>query len=162
MKGAGLAAGLLLATLAFALAFVPRRIAWASACMAIVLMTAVALSTRQLPDVIAFTGWGACLIAIALSVYWPRAAQRYAALPLAAAAAAGAWSGILLAGGQRSAVLALAAGLTVMVLASTAIAARGWDIALRVATSWLLAVALLVGAIPYLVAHPGFAPDHRE
>ena len=40
--------------------------------------------------------------------------------------------------------------------------ARGWAIAPRVVTSWLLAVALLVGAIPHLIVHPGYVPDHRE
>lgn len=162
MKGANLAAGLLFTTLAFALAFLPRRLALAAGGLAIVLMVAIALIVRAPPSAVVFAGCWISLIAIALSVYWPGPAQRNAVLPLVASVAAGTWAGLLLASDERWQALPLAAGMALTAIAATALVKRGWEIALRVATSWLLAVALLVGAMPYLVPHPGYVPDHRE
>lgn len=74
---------------------------------------------------------------------------------------AGVWAGLVVA--IEPVPVALAPVLAVLFIGFPArlCLARGWTIALRVVTSWLLAVAMLVGAIPHLVIHPGYVPDHR-
>ena len=160
MNGALIAAGLLLAVLAFALAFVPRRTAFASAAMA----TAAAALTMALPTVPAGFAFAACWTSLglaALSVYWPGLARANPALCMAFSVNAGVWSGAL----AQTAATGLSALMIVTVVLLGIPAAwcvdRGWSIVPRVVTSWLLAVAILVGAIPLLVAHPGYVPDHR-
>jgi hypothetical protein len=162
VKGEAIAAAALMTTLAFALAFIPRRIAWPAGTLAAALMATFALFASSPPTEVAFTSCWLALIAIAASVYWPRAAQRSAILPLAASTVAGICAGLLLAASERWLTVPLALLFVLATLAGTAATRRGWDIALRVGTSWLLAVALLVGAIPYLVQHPGYVPDHRD
>lgn len=39
---------------------------------------------------------------------------------------------------------------------------RGAGIAVKVVCSWLLAVALLLAALPFLTVTPGYLPDHLE
>ena len=160
--GGPVAAGLLLAVVAFALAFVGRRIAIAgiaicvASCIATILIERVPAPTRV------FAGCWVSLIATALPVYFPQALRRWPKLALPFAANAGVWAALVVATqGAAMDVLPILATLLVIIPASLCVA-RGWPLAVRVVTSWLLAVALLVGAIPYLVVHPGYVADHRE
>ena len=59
-----------------------------------------------------------------------------------------------------SELLAALPALLIALPASWAIR-RGWDFAVKVAASWLLATSLLAGALP-LVTTPGYVADHRE
>lgn len=163
MKGEALAAGLLLATLAFALAFVTRRIAVAAVGLATVIMVSVAfVGTAGEGSNVLFAACWLTLIVLALSVYWPGRAQRHAWLPFVGAAVAATIAGLLFASGNAWLSLPMAVGLAAATAGAGIVVSRGWSIALRVVTSWLLAVALLVGAIPHLVVHPGYEPDHRQ
>ncbi|MEO6092056.1 MAG: hypothetical protein ABIT04_09635 [Novosphingobium sp.] len=160
MRGAAVAAGLLLAVLAFALAFLPRHIALVSG--AIAALAALGASTFHAVQVeIAFAGCWASLVATAACVYWPRIARPERMAGPVLGANAGLWAGLVVA--TEATGLTMLAVLPVMVLMLPAAWCdrRGWGVAPRVVTSWLLAVALLVGAIPHLVIHPGYEPDHR-
>ena len=160
MKGAMIAAGLLLAVFSFALAFVPRKVALGAA-LVCVLTAVAAANVGGVPSGVTFTGCWASLALSALSVYWPRTAQNTAWLCLAFAANAGAWAGLVVSTeASGSAVIRVLAVLLLGIPAAWCID-RGWTIAPRIVTSWLLAVAILVGAIPHLVVHPGYEPDHN-
>jgi hypothetical protein len=159
MSGAAIAAGLLLATLAFALGFVGRREALVCNALAAAAAMIAAMVSAQVE--VAFAGTWASLIAAAGAVYFPRIAQHSRWVCPAFALNAGGWAGLLAVhepGG--SGVVAVLPAL-LLAIPAVLLVERGWGIALRVATSWLLAVALLVGSIPYLVDHPGYVPDHR-
>ena len=155
-----IAAGLLLAVFAFALAFVPRKVALTAALVCL-LAALVAPSVGGVPPGVAFTGCWASLALAALSVYWPRTAQRTAWLCLAFAADAGGWAGLVVS--TEAPWWATLQVLPVLLLGLPAAwcVDRGWTIVPRIVTSWLLAVAILVGAIPHLVVHPGYEPDHN-
>lgn len=158
----GTAAGLLLATLAFALAFVPSRTRWPAAVVATAALLAAALIAPAMPKPVALTVWGVMLIAVAIAVYAPVVAARRSIFPISGALAAGAWAGTLLASGEPGLAPPYALGFAGIVAAASLMAHRGWALALRVATSWAVAVAILVGAMPYFIAHPGYVADHRE
>lgn len=162
MTVTGTAAGLLLATLAFALAFAPSRTRWRAAVVAAAALLTTALLVPAMPEQMALTGWGVTLIAVAITVYAPAIIAGHPILPMLGALAAGAWAGALLAPGGPGPAAAYALGFAGFVEAGSLVVHRGWGLALRVATSWAVAVAILVGAMPYFVAHPGYVPDHRE
>ena len=48
-----------------------------------------------------------------------------------------------------------------VVVPSTVAVVRGYAIAPRVVSAWLLAVTMLGAILPYVVAHPGYVADHR-
>lgn len=160
MKGGLIAAGLLLTVLTFALAFVPRKVAVGSA-VAAALAALVAAGIAAVPPEIAFSGCWASLLIAASSVYWPRIARGSSWLCAAFAANAGLWAGLVVA--TEEPPLAVVKVLPVLLLGIPAACcvARGWAIAPRIVTSWLVAVAILTGAIPLLVVHPGYKPDHQ-
>jgi hypothetical protein len=161
MNNAPIAAGLLLAVLACALAFMPLRISIAGAAVALVATIATLAASPAVPTAIALNGCWVSLIAGALSVYWPRLAQRSKTIPILFSTNAGIWSGLVLAADARGgALIAILASLFLLLPARFCVR-RGWTIAPRIVTSWLLAVALLAGSIPHLIDHPGYVPDHR-
>lgn len=155
-----IAAGLLLAVFAFALGFVPRKVALAAA-LVCVLAALASASFGGVPPGVAFTGCWASLTLAALSVYWPRTAQRTAWLCLAFAADAGIWAGLVVSTEAPWPATLQVLPVLLLGLPAAWCVDRGWTIVPRIVTSWLLAVAILVGAIPHLVVHPGYEPDHN-
>lgn len=162
MRGAGISAGLLLAALAFALAFLPRRIAAGGALLA----GLAALAGTYLPPAanldLIYAGCWVSLVIAALGVYWPRALQRVPWLAAVLALDCGIWAGLVMASEPAAARPPWSLAALLLVIPASLCIERGWTIAPRVVTSWLLAVALLVGAIPHLVIHPGYVRDHME
>lgn len=160
--GGPVAAGLLLAVVAFALAFVGRR--WALggiAICALACVVAILLVRGSVPNWV-FAGCWSSLIVTAVLVYFPQALQRWPGLALLLATNGGVWAALVVAT-QAPAMAALPIlGTLALVIPAGLFVSLGWALAVRVVTSWLLAVALLVGAIPYLVVHPGYVADHRE
>lgn len=161
MTGAPVAAGLLLGALGLALGFVPPRRAAIAAGMAALLTLALVVAARGMTPGIALAGCWISLLATCALVFWPAPLARLAGAPVIAGANAGLWAGLVLSNEASSqAVFAAMAALLLAVPAALCVR-RGWTVAPRVVASWLLAVALLVGSIPYLVDHPGYVPDHR-
>ena len=96
------------------------------------------------------------VIVTAAAAYLPRELPRPFALLLTVNA--GLWCG-LLATGDRTAFAALA--LALLALLGRKAVERGYAIALKVAASWLLAVAILALALP-LFTTPGNVQDHMD
>ena len=160
MKGAAIAAGLLLGVLSFALAFAPRRTALIAAGMA-VLAAIAAHAVRGVSGPAAFMGCWISLGLAALAVYWPRplAGRRWPTLALALNA--GIWAGLVEASEGLATPLPRALPALLLGLPAAWCIARGWTIVPRVVTSWFLAAAVLTAMIPLLIVHPGYVPDHR-
>lgn len=158
----GTAAGLLLATLAFALAFMPPPTRWRAAGVATATLLAIAIADPAISEQVALTGCWVMLTAVAVVVYAPAVATHRPLLPMSGALAVGALAGVLLAPGGLGLVAASGLVFAGLLMVASLVAHRGWGLALRVVTSWAVAVAILVGTMPYFVAHPGYVPDHRE
>ena len=157
MSGAALPASLLVLTLALALSSVEA----ATIRRCLLLLVAVAVPAALLEPRVGAAWptsaacWGSVTVT-ALAVYLPRGLRPPFALLLAANA--GLWCG-LLAAGDRTAFAALA--LAPLALLGRQVVDRGYAIALKVAASWLLAVAILALSLP-LFTTPGNVPDHMD
>ncbi|MGO4701424.1 hypothetical protein [Dyella sp. 2RAB6] len=155
------AAMLLCAAFGLALAFAPRRV-WL-ACVGLVALSAMLGFALKLPraaiDLVFLCGW-LSVIACAATVHLRSGLPSPLALLLAIDA--GAWSGAMIAFEGRWLHLP-AAWLCMLALVPAALAVR-WrlPIAAKVISSWLIAIAVLAAALPYLPVTPGYLPDHLE
>lgn len=148
--------------LACALGFLSWRPAFAGAGLAAAGTLTASLIIGPVPADIALAACWISLAFAALGVFWPRYSRRWLAGSWLFSALAGLSAGLAL--GQPDvgthplvvlSILPLVGALAMLCIG------RGWAIAPRILTSWLLAVAILAGSIPYLVDHPGYVPDHR-
>lgn len=161
MRGALLAATLLCVAFGVALAFAPRR-AWV-ACLALLAASSMAGAASGLAQ--AFTGplllfgW-LSVVACASAVHWPEGVPAWVAIGLSIDAGLCAGALVALEGGWSDLPSALCG---VLAVAPAAFAVRlRLAIAAKVASSWLIAIALLAAALPYLPVTPGYLPDHLE
>ncbi len=160
MRGGALPAGLLCAALGLLLAFAPRR----AIVPALLLLALTAAIVSQLPIKEAwietvFAGCWASVILIAAALHLPRGIPFWLALALAVDA--GLWGGAVVGGeGARDDLLRSLSAVLICVPARWAVA-RGWSIAVKIVSSWLVAVALLAALLP-INATPGYVPDHME
>ncbi len=92
-------------------------------------------------------------------VHLPRGPGR--GLALAAGANAGIWSGAIVAVAGKPVDLIIALPFTTLAFAARPLIARGLGIGIKVAASWLIAVAILAALLP-LTPTPGYMPDHME
>ncbi|QNQ08313.1 hypothetical protein [Sphingomonas alpina] len=108
----------------------------------------------------AFFGCWVSLVATAAAVHLPGGCGLRMATTLSLNA--GLWSGavIALGGSPRDLLSAFAAAM--IMLPATWLARRGAGIAAKVASSWLIAIALLAAALQLLPVTPGYLPDHLE
>lgn len=160
MRGGALPVALLCAAVGFALAFAPRR-AIAPSLLALVGGAAVmsfAPLTLETRETVFIACW-AILILTAASVHLPGGIGRWLALVLAAAAGAAAGSLVAVAGAPTDLLKALPWAL--ICFPGGWLVTKGRGIAIKVAASWLIAVALLAAALP-VTPTPGYEPDHME
>ena len=163
MRGGALPPALLMAALGFALAFAPRAL-WSRAVLAAA-VTAAALwaflhnSSDARFEEIAFLGLWVSLALTAAMVHLPRGPSR--ALALGAGANAGLWSGAVVAVAGKPTDLMIALPCTLVAFAALPLIARGLGIGVKVAASWLIAVAILAALLP-LTPTPGYKPDHMD
>lgn len=161
MRDALLPAALLCTALGLMLAFVPRRTALiAPGVLALVALASWALGVPEQFTGTAFLGCWVSVLATAALVYLPSEKQR-PVLTYAAAANAGLWTGVLVSSSGSAQDLSALLLCVAIVPAGQLVVRRGWDMALKVAASWLIAVATL-SAMLTLVPAPGYAPDHME
>lgn len=106
-----------------------------------------------------YVGCWLSVIANALMVCLP--VRLPPAIPIAAAAATGAWAGAVTAVSGRGPDLAIALPCVLLCVPGWLIVDRGWAIAVKVLASWLMAVAILATMVS-LVPTPGYVPDHME
>lgn len=103
----------------------------------------------------------ACSISIAATALWvilPKLHRSWSALLLCANS--GFWCGTLATLAPAQNVL-LMLPLALLAIPGGWIVSRGYAIALKVLSGWLVAVALLSAALP-LVTTPGYVPDHMD
>lgn len=160
MRGGTLPAALIFAALGFGLSFAPRPIrvpALITAVIGAVIMLQVPIEVSR-AEVVYFACW-ASVICAATSVHLPAGLPSRVALALAlvCGVAAGAVVGLV----GSPADLALAMTAAVVILPAGCLVASGGGIAVKVVTSWLIAIAVLSAALP-LTPTPGYAPDHME
>ncbi|MGX7896503.1 hypothetical protein [Tsuneonella sp. HG222] len=163
MTNAVIAPGMLMAVLALALGFHDARRAGIGLLLAVAAtLLAVLISSHLRLTPIVLTACWLSLIATTGLVYWPRASARHASAVLYLACAnAGLWSGLVVAAEDATSRLPLVFAPLLLVVPASLCVRRDWAIAPRVLASWLLAVAVLAAALPLLVSHPGYVPDHR-
>lgn len=160
MTGSALPAALIFAALGFALAFAPRRVRapalLVAAIMAIVLLQVPHDDSRAVP--IYFACWASVIVAAA-SVHLPGGLPAPAAVVLSLICGAAAGGVIGAAGNVQD--LALAASAALVIVPASWLVASGRGIAVKVVSSWLIAIALLAAFLP-ITPTPGYAPDHME
>lgn len=152
---------LLSATLGLALSRASERGAWIAIGAAIATALAVAIlpvPTNAQPVV--FAGLWVSMILTAIVVYLPKGISRRFAI--IAPVNAGIWAGALFALSPGLPASALAAvPLFLLFYPGRWLAARGYGVAVKVAASWMIAIAslsLFVSATPT----PGYVQDHME
>ena len=161
MRGGALPATLLLAALGLALGRAPWR-TWVYSLIALGGAVAVLSQIKFARDwiEIAFLGCWASTAASAATVYLPRSPSPLVAVFLSLNA--GVWVSAVVA--LAGTPLDLIAVFPAVLLAAPAawLTRRRASIAVKVACSWLIAIAMLVAALPFLSTTPGYLPDHLE
>lgn len=160
MRGGTLPAALIFAALGFALAFAPRQIRAPALLAAGIAAAALLLipPSAAHAEAVYFACW-ACVIGAAASVHLPSGLPEPAAMALSLACGAAAGAVIALTGNVPD--LAAAAAAALVIVPASWLVGSGRGIAVKVVTSWLIAIALLAAALP-LTPTPGYAPDHLE
>jgi hypothetical protein len=161
VRGAALPTALLLAALGFALAFAPPRVrVWSIAAL---IATLAVLSPVAFPPgwiEVAFLGCWVSTVGAALAVHLPRGLGMAGGLALSVNA--GFWAHVVVEVSGASPDLATAMPAVVLALPATWLIRRGASIAVKVASSWLVAIAILAAVLPFLAVTPGYLPDHLE
>jgi hypothetical protein len=160
MRGGALPPALLCAAFGLALAFAPRR-AFLPALIALCL-AALAGSFLTVPaswqDGV-FLGCWISVVLAALTVHLPRKLGPTASLILALNS--GFWAGAVIAAAGSRLDLLKSLPAALLCLPGAWLVATGRGIAIKVATSWLIAIAILAAALP-LTPTPGYKPDHMD
>jgi hypothetical protein len=161
VRGGALPPALLLAALGLALAPSSKRIwAWSLAALGI---TLVALSQVDLPRdwvEVAFLGCWTSTALTAAAVYLPRGPGLGGSVALSVNAALWADAVVTLSGAPADLLKAFPAVL--LAVPAAWLVARRASIAVKVASSWLIAIAILATTLPFLPVTPGYLPDHLE
>ncbi len=160
MRGAILPDALLAAAVGMALSFTPVRTARNSA--GLMVGVAVAIALVPLPGLSADIVFGGCWLSVAViaaSVHLKGGPN--AAVAAVLAADAGLWQGLASHVSQGFSALAFALPAVLLVIPGQLVVRRGWGIAVKVAASWLIAIAGLEFALN-LVPTPGYKPDHMD
>jgi hypothetical protein len=163
MRGAALPAALLAAATGMVLGHLPAGRARAGAVAFCVVAALIALAPLPpLNDDVLFTGCWLSVLGSAALLHWPGRLLRFPRIAdLAVAVNAGVWAGLAphVGGGPVKLLPALP---LILVMVPTRLALRaGWGVAVRVAASWLIAIAGLEALLP-LIPTPGYRPDHMD
>lgn len=155
---------LLSAALGLALSYGATAVALqAAAIMLVGAVTVAILPLAGFPlDLAFFVAW-LSVMATAATVHLPDTWRVRAGpwLPRGLALNAGLWCGLLNHGGLSPFNLAFALPFLALMLPGAWLVGRGWGVAVKVAASWLIAVAGLQIALG-LIPTPGYEADHME
>jgi hypothetical protein len=161
MRGGVAPPALLFAALGLALAFAPRSV-WVPSLLALC-ATLGGFSFLPLPQVWregVFLGCWISVIATAASVHLVRGLSPAAALALSVNAGAWASAVVCLSGARLDLLKALPCVL--ILLPASWVVGRHAAVAVKVVSSWLIAVAVLAATLQVLPVTPGYLPDHIE
>lgn len=161
MRGGALPPALLMAALGFALAFAPRSTRLPA--LALAVLGAIAASFAPWPrswqDPLFLSSWSLIVLAVA-SVHLPKGVGPRLALSLAGLV--GVFAGAVVAVAGRPSDLLKALPPVLIVYPASWLIARKLSIAVKVMSSWLVAIALLAATLPLTTKTPGYAPDHMD
>jgi hypothetical protein len=152
---------LLFVALGLALAFAPRR-AWAPSLLALV-ATLGAFTVLPVPHTCLegiFLGCWISVIATAAGVHLAHGLSTWAAFTLSVNT--GVWSSAVISLSGSRLDLLTALPWVLIFLPATWVAARHGSIPIKVASSWVIAIAVLAGTLQLLPVTPGYLPDHME
>jgi hypothetical protein len=161
LRGSAWPAALLFAALGLGLAFAPRRV-WGPSLLTVA-SVAIAVSFAPVPDSWLETGLLGCWMSVAATaatVHLRRVLRLSEALVLSFNAAI--WSGGVTALGDSHLELFKALPYVFVHWPAAWIVRSGAAVAVKVVSSWLIAVAVLVGTLQLLPVTPGYLPDHIE
>jgi hypothetical protein len=152
---------LLFAALGLALAFAPRR-AWTASLLAL-LATLGAFSFLPVPHTWlepVFLGCWTSVIVAAASVHLVRGLSSLAAVALSVNT--GVWASLVISlSGSRLDLLKALPCVLIFVPAAWVVG-RPASIAVKVVSSWVIAIAVLAATLQLLPVTPGYLPDHME
>ena len=160
MRGGALPPALLSAALGLALAYAPPRARCAGVlvlCIAAPLVALISLSPHW-EEAVFLACWAGVMLAAA-SVHLPRGLSTPTAVALALAIAVLAGAVTAVAGSGPALLIALP--WVLVTIPAGWLIAHGRGIAVKIVSSWLIAIALLSAALP-LTPTPGYEPDHLE
>jgi hypothetical protein len=152
---------LLFAALGLALAFAPRR-AWVSSLLVLVAslsaVTFLTVPQNWLEGV--FAGCWISVIATAVTVLFFRRLSHAAALGLSFNA--GFWASAVASVAASRLDLVMALAWLLILFPASRVVVRYGSIPIKVASSWIIAVAVLAATLQLLPVTPGYLPDHLE
>ena len=126
-------------------------------------MTLAALSSVTVSPGWLETAFLGCWLSVAVTaavVHIPRGPRTGGALALAINA--GVWASTVVAVSGSRLDLVEASPCVLLVVPASWLVARRASIAVKVASSWLIAIAVLAAVLPFLAVTPGYMPDHLE
>ena len=160
MRGAVLPDAMLAAAVGLVLSYAEPKIAHQAVAAMVVAAVAVAfVPWAGVSDDVAFNGCWVSILLTAASVHIPGTPNVW--LSRCLALNAGFWAGLVthVKGGALTVLMVLP--LLALVVPGQMVVRRGWGIAIKVACSWLIAIAALeIGLM--MVPTPGYAPDHMD
>jgi hypothetical protein len=160
MNGGALPFVLMFAAVGLALTTVTWTVAWQSlaSLSGSALLFTLVFDTGNSPEII-FAGFWLSMIGTAAAVWFRSGVQQ----PLAIGAAInnGAWSGALAAASDLRLLMMIALPVSLLFVAGRWFKQQGYGIALKVLSSWLVAVGALAMFVS-LVPTPGYEADHME
>lgn len=161
MRGGALPPAILCAALGLALASADRKF-WLLGIIVVAVAAGVGAWVR-LPgpwtDAI-FLGCWSSTVVNALRVHVVRPWGRTSTLLLCSNT--GIWTGAVISAAGRKPDLLLAIPCTLTLLPAAWAIRRGGSIAVKIVSSWLIAVAILAATLQFLPVIPGYLPDHMD
>ena len=160
MRGGAVPPALLFAALACLLAFSPRAVrlpAMIAAMITALVVAQVPIAPRAIE--IVFLGCWASTVATAAMVHFRQCVR--GPVPVLLGLNAGSWAGATVAVAGTTLDLAKASPWLALVLPGAWLVATQRGVAVKVVSSWLIAIALLAAVLP-IVPTPGYVPDHME
>ena len=160
MRGGSLPPALLSAALGLALAYAPPRARYAGLLVLWIVAPLAALVSLglQWEEAVFLACWAGVILAAA-SVHLPQGLNTGAAIALALVIAVLAGAVTAVAGSVPALVMALP--WVLVTIPAAWLVAHGRGIAVKIVSSWLIAIALLSAALP-LAPIPGYQADHLE
>lgn len=107
-----------------------------------------------------FLGCWSSAVLNALRVHAARPSGRASTLLLCSNT--GIWTGAVISLAGRKANLLLAIPCTLSLLPASWAVRRGGAVAVKIVSSWLIAVAILAATLQFLPVTPGYLPDHMD